>query len=162
MALLEEVLGRVRFALNRQRAGARFDEVGRNVCYYCGRSLQNGRHKDHLYPWSRGGPDASWNYVWSCPSCNLSKKAEHPIVWLNKNAPEMPDDVAIDTLARLLCHWLYLDGQLRESPPRSFVIFDEEWNPIKITVEDYNLLVDRCAALEEENERLRASAEPDS
>ena len=49
------------------------------VCFYCGRECGDGFHWDHHIPISKGGPEASWNLVVSCPSCNLRKGGRLPV-----------------------------------------------------------------------------------
>lgn len=48
----------------------------KHVCHYCG--VRPGTTIDHIVPRAFGGPDAMWNYVSSCESCNLSKAASWP------------------------------------------------------------------------------------
>ena len=43
-------------------------------CFYCGKKLGNGMHVDHFIPWSFIKEDKTWNFVLSCPSCNIKKK----------------------------------------------------------------------------------------
>lgn len=49
---------------------------GRNLCHYC--EVRPGITTDHIVPRALGGPDAIWNYVSSCPTCNLDKGATWP------------------------------------------------------------------------------------
>ena len=49
---------------------------GRNVCHYC--EVRPGITTDHIVPRALGGPDAIWNYVSSCPTCNLEKGSSWP------------------------------------------------------------------------------------
>lgn len=51
-------------------------------CCYCG-SKEN-LHMDHLIPKIKGGADSSDNIVWSCQSCNSSKRDRDVLVWLKK------------------------------------------------------------------------------
>jgi len=42
-------------------------------CHYCGRRLHTRRwpaQLDHVWPFSWGGPNASWNLVIACNDCN--------------------------------------------------------------------------------------------
>jgi len=48
------------------------------VCFYCGVDCDGGFHWDHHVPIVAGGPDAAWNLVVACPTCNLSKGARLP------------------------------------------------------------------------------------
>lgn len=50
----------------------------RQVCHYCGKDCTGDFHWDHFIPISKGGPDAPWNLVVSCPTCNLSKSDKLP------------------------------------------------------------------------------------
>lgn len=45
-----------------------------NNCFYCGKKLGSGIHVDHFIPWSFIKEDKTWNFVLSCPACNLKKK----------------------------------------------------------------------------------------
>jgi len=47
-------------------------------CIYCGRPAQQ---KDHIFPRSRGGPDADWNFAPACANCNNSKSDRTPQEW---------------------------------------------------------------------------------
>ena len=38
-------------------------------------------HPDHVMPLALGGSNDAANIVASCPSCNMSKGAKHPIEW---------------------------------------------------------------------------------
>lgn len=49
-------------------------------CSYCGSTVD--LHMDHLIPKRKGGSDSSDNIVWSCPSCNSSKRDRDVIRWL--------------------------------------------------------------------------------
>lgn len=48
----------------------------RSICHYC--KVRPGTTTDHVVPRAFGGPDARWNYVSSCPTCNLAKAASWP------------------------------------------------------------------------------------
>ena len=50
-------------------------------CFYCGESLKNNYHVDHVVPLSRGGSNYCGNIVISCPSCNSSKGNKFLIEW---------------------------------------------------------------------------------
>lgn len=48
-------------------------------CYWCKKpTSRNDRHKDHIIPLSRGGPDAVENLCCSCARCNLQKQSKLP------------------------------------------------------------------------------------
>ena len=48
------------------------------VCRYCGTDCTGNHHWDHHIPIAAGGPDAPWNLVIACPTCNMSKGAKVP------------------------------------------------------------------------------------
>lgn len=48
-------------------------EFEEDTCFYCGKKLQNSIHVDHFIPWSFVKDDKLWNFVLSCPACNLKK-----------------------------------------------------------------------------------------
>lgn len=48
------------------------------VCFYCGTGCTGNHHWDHHIPIAAGGPDAPWNLVIACPTCNMSKGARLP------------------------------------------------------------------------------------
>lgn len=50
-------------------------------CAYCGTSIKkrDNRHVDHIMPLILGGSNDKSNLQMLCPSCNLSKKAAHPL-----------------------------------------------------------------------------------
>ena len=43
-------------------------------CFYCGKNLRGSIHVDHFIPWSFIKEDKAWNFVLSCPMCNIRKK----------------------------------------------------------------------------------------
>ncbi len=49
-------------------------------CFYCGRRFQRSRsaHVDHFIPWSFVKDDRIWNFVLSCPQCNVKKSNRIP------------------------------------------------------------------------------------
>ena len=47
-------------------------------CFYCGRKLSGIVHVDHFIPWSFVKEDRLWNFVLSCPECNLKKSDSLP------------------------------------------------------------------------------------
>lgn len=51
-------------------------------CCYCG--SKEKLHMDHLIPKIKGGSDSSDNIVWSCRTCNSSKRDRDVLVWLKK------------------------------------------------------------------------------
>lgn len=48
-------------------------EFEEDTCFYCGKKLQNNMHVDHFIPWSFVKDDKIWNFVLSCPTCNVKK-----------------------------------------------------------------------------------------
>lgn len=46
----------------------------KGLCYYCGKSYEDGRHIEHKIPLSRGGLHDHRNVVLSCVGCNLEKR----------------------------------------------------------------------------------------
>lgn len=57
----------------------------RGKCYYCGKSVGNEYHVDHVVPISRGGSNFPDNLVVSCPSCNCRKSDKLPHEWSGSN-----------------------------------------------------------------------------
>ena len=51
-------------------------------CHWCGSSIADGFHMDHVMPLARGGLHTAANVVASCAECNLSKGARHPFEWI--------------------------------------------------------------------------------
>lgn len=68
---------------------ARLREKGK--CHYCKR--RPGITIDHIVPRAFGGPDAIWNYVSSCETCNLEKGSS----W-----PDCPCDYCTNAVTRFL------------------------------------------------------------
>ena len=50
-----------------------FKEFEENTCFYCGKKLQKNVHVDHFIPWTFVKDDRIWNFVLSCPLCNIKK-----------------------------------------------------------------------------------------
>ncbi len=53
-------------------------EFEEDTCFYCGKKLQNNMHVDHFIPWSFVKDDKIWNFVLSCPTCNVKKNNRVP------------------------------------------------------------------------------------
>lgn len=53
-------------------------EFEENTCFYCGRKLQKEMHVDHFILWSFVKDDKIWNFVLSCPACNIKKNNRVP------------------------------------------------------------------------------------
>lgn len=50
------------------------EEFEERKCFYCGKTLVESKiHVDHFIPWSFIKDDNLWNFVLSCPQCNISK-----------------------------------------------------------------------------------------
>lgn len=49
-------------------------EFQQDCCFYCGCKLSDNIHVDHFIPWSFIKSDNLWNFVLSCPKCNIRKK----------------------------------------------------------------------------------------
>lgn len=50
-----------------------FSEFEECNCFYCGKKLSGKIHVDHFIPWSFVKEDKLWNFVLSCPECNIKK-----------------------------------------------------------------------------------------
>ncbi len=51
-----------------------FSEFEECNCFYCGKKLSQRKiHVDHFIPWSFLKEDKLWNFVLSCPECNIKK-----------------------------------------------------------------------------------------
>lgn len=48
-------------------------EFEQHNCFYCGKKLSKKIHVDHFIPWSFVKDDRIWNFVLTCPSCNIKK-----------------------------------------------------------------------------------------
>lgn len=70
---------------------ARLPRSARLLCHYC--NERPGVTTDHIVPRAFGGPDAFWNFVPSCPTCNLEKGS----TW-----PTCPCDKCVDAVDRFL------------------------------------------------------------
>lgn len=53
-------------------------EFEEDTCFYCGKKLQKNMHVDHFIPWSFVKDDKIWNFVLSCPTCNVKKNNRIP------------------------------------------------------------------------------------
>ena len=80
----------------------RTDANGNPCCYYCGSTFTNQGQWDHVFPKSHGGSDSRYNLVWTCPSCNSGKLDNYVLEWLDQTNAELPANVQIDLIARLL------------------------------------------------------------
>ena len=83
-----------RWKAARAAAGARWrawriaaaNRAAASTCFYCGVRFTvvgpDHRTVDHRVPRSRGGPDALWNLVFACFSCNQRKRNREEGVFL--------------------------------------------------------------------------------
>ncbi len=55
-----------------------FSEFEECNCFYCGKKLSGKIHVDHFIPWSFVKEDKLWNFVLSCPQCNIKKSNALP------------------------------------------------------------------------------------
>lgn len=51
-------------------------------CAYCGITLHDNYHLDHIDPLSRGGSNWPENLALTCPTCNLSKHNKSLVEWM--------------------------------------------------------------------------------
>ena len=51
-----------------------FEEFNEERCFYCGKAFNGDIHVDHFIPWSFVKSDNLWNFVLTCPKCNIKKK----------------------------------------------------------------------------------------
>lgn len=61
-----------------------------DACYYCGKSISDGFHIDHLESLARGGSNAFANIMLACASCNMDKGSlDERLFWrrLEKKLP---------------------------------------------------------------------------
>ena len=79
-------------------------EFEEDTCFYCGKKLQNSIHVDHFIPWSFVKDDKLWNFVLSCPACNLKKNNKIPnpdyivkIEERNKRIQQVENNIIIQT-----------------------------------------------------------------
>lgn len=56
------------------------------LCFYCGTSVEEIYHVDHVIPIILGGFNGAENLVITCPSCNLTKNAKHPLEFMGEEA----------------------------------------------------------------------------
>ena len=92
----ERIRGRIRSAKRRQITGSHLSiKTIRNLleqykykCYYCNTNInhkeKNSYHIDHYIPIAKGGTNDVENLVISCPTCNMSKGAKDPFVFMLK------------------------------------------------------------------------------
>lgn len=51
-------------------------------CACCKKSIKHGYHADHIQPLARGGSGDKYNIQALCPTCNMSKGAKDPYVFM--------------------------------------------------------------------------------
>lgn len=59
----------------------RIYQAQRGKCYYCGVSVGDDYHVDHVISLSRGGTNWPDNLVIACPTCNIHKQNKLPHEW---------------------------------------------------------------------------------
>lgn len=74
--LAEHLFGADRVAL--AVPGTALAEAFGATCFYCGKSVTDRPHVDHVLPWSKVAIDGLANLVLACASCNLSKSDRLP------------------------------------------------------------------------------------
>lgn len=57
----------------------------KGLCPCCKNPLGNDYHIDHIYPVSAGGENVDYNVQLLKSTCNLKKKAKHPIDYMQEN-----------------------------------------------------------------------------
>lgn len=57
-------------------------DLQRGTCPACKADLNDGYHVDHIQALSRGGSNARPNLQLLCPTCNLSKSARDPLLFM--------------------------------------------------------------------------------
>ncbi len=77
-SVLFGILGKLELSLPQREPLSVFRKVlsvefEENNCFYCGRKLTGIVHVDHFIPWSFVKEDKLWNFVLSCPNCNIKK-----------------------------------------------------------------------------------------
>lgn len=80
---------RLRKARNRANGGklskdlvARLLKLQKGKCACCGQPLGNDYHLDHIMPIALGGENEDWNIQLLRAGCNIRKKAQHPIEYM--------------------------------------------------------------------------------
>jgi len=53
-------------------------------CWWCGKTVGQKYHVDHIVPLARGGSNKPNNICISCPRCNLSKQDKLPQEWAGR------------------------------------------------------------------------------
>lgn len=56
----------------------------RGKCACCKVSIKDGYHIDHIMPLALGGSNDKLNLQLTCPTCNLQKRAKHPIDFMQQ------------------------------------------------------------------------------
>lgn len=81
--VLVKVIGKLELSTPRRENLSVYREILRrefeeDTCFYCGKKLQKNMHVDHFIPWSFVKDDKIWNFVLSCPTCNVKKNNRVP------------------------------------------------------------------------------------
>jgi len=110
--------------------GRRYDKKSQQICYYCGTLPEkiSKWHIEHIMPRSKGGENLSYNLVYVCPSCNYHKNSNLPYLPNCDELQNIPDDLAIDFLARLLLAWarIYVNTVSFQGATRAFVDYAQK------------------------------------
>ena len=62
----------------------RLMKLQRGMCAACRSDISKNFHLDHINPVSSGGENTDSNIQLLCPSCNMSKQAQHPIDFMQR------------------------------------------------------------------------------
>jgi len=114
MGIMAKLQQRIRELTDSEEIGCRENEQGELVCYYCGKLIEDTPSQlDHVIPRSKHGSNRTGNLVEACPRCNMKKFNRHPLTWADLDT--MPDEVAIDFLARILAGKMVYGRWLRHT-----------------------------------------------
>ena len=64
--------------------------VQNNTCYYCGTSISEGFHIEHLTPLANGGGNDIDNIMLACPPCNQDKGVSDEVVYWRRLQKQLP------------------------------------------------------------------------
>lgn len=129
-SVLTRVIGKLELATPHREDLSIYREILRkefeeDTCFYCGIKLNKKIHVDHFIPWSFVKNDKMWNFVLSCPTCNVRKNNKLPqidyiirIEERNKRMRQCDGNIIIhtdfeeytDDLLRRMWHYAKLSG----------------------------------------------------